>query len=317
MVCEHCGAEVEDDALICFECGAPIGDDPAQSGLHKLPEHLRAPVTVQLPAIARGDAATTAPGEDADRDAEALTATCPQCGAPCAPTAKICFECGAPLGVDSPRTGPLKIPDYLKAPITIELPVIITSGKSRAVAARTRWSLPRPSRRETVIAGIILAATLLFVLAGAVVVQYRVAPAAVPLRAVYHDPRHRFAFTLPGLWDETRLADGVRLTDASGTSYFELTADPALDLDAASDADFLAQPYALATVPPVQISGVNWEQRAGRSRGADGVLRERVVLATIYQGTLYAMQFGCPDSVFADLNVQVYQPLLQSFTFAT
>lgn len=317
MVCEHCGAACDDDALICFECGAPIGDDPAQSGLHKLPAHLQAPITVQLPAVSPAAVAAAAP--DATLPAHDMAvplSACPRCGAPCEPNASICFECGAPLGVGSPRTGPLSIPDYLKAPITIELPVIVTTTRPRA-ATPTRRLARVPTRREAIIAGGILAAALVAVLVGTVIVQYRIAPPPVPLRAIYHDPQHRFSFARPALWDAAALGDGVRLTDAGGTSILQITADPALNLDAAAYADLLAQPYGIATVPPMQIGGANWEQRAGRTRGSDGVLREHIVLAVIYNRTLYAIQFSCPDSIFADVDVQVYQPVLRSFTFDT
>lgn len=310
MVCEQCGAACDDDALICFECGAPIGDDPAASGLHKLPEHLQAPITVELPAIRPFVSATDAQG--------ATTAVCPRCGAPLEPDASLCFECGTAIGVASPHTGPLSIPDYLKAPITIEMPVVITTDHTPAVhkPARRRPPLRPPTRRELITSGSILGVAAVLVLAGIVVLLYRILPPPVPVQAIYHDPQHRFSFAQPALWPATPYGNGVQLTDATGTSTLTITADPALNLDAAAYADFLAQPYHLASVLPVQVGGANWEQRAGVVRGEDGVLRQRIVLAVIYNNTLYAIQFTCPASIFPNLDLQVYQPVLQSFQFA-
>jgi hypothetical protein len=318
MVCERCGAPCEDGALICFECGAPIGEDPARSGLHKLPEHLQAPVTIELPAIRAPATATTsgAPGGGDAEESARSTTVCPRCGAPLEPNASICFECGLAIGPGSPRTGPLSIPDYLKAPITIELPVVIATGQTKAAQAPKRRERRPPTRRELIAAGSILGVAALVVLAGVVVLLYRILPPPVPVQAIYHDPRRHFSFAQPALWQATPLGDGVRLTDATGISSLEITAQPALNLDASGYADLLAQPYHLASLLPVQVGGANWEQRAGATRGDDGVLRERVILATIYDGTLYAIQFTCPASVFPDLDAQVYQPVLASFHFA-
>lgn len=321
MVCERCGALCEDDALICFECGAPIGEDPARSGLHKLPEHLQAPITIELPAIrAPATATTSAPEGTTPGAAASVTSVCPRCGAPLEPNASICFECGLAIGPGSPHTGPLSIPDYLKAPITIELPVVIPAAQPKAAHAQKRASqrLERhpPTRRDLIAAGSILGVAALVVLAGVIVLLYRILPPPVPVQAIYHDPRRHFSFAQPALWQAAPLGDGVRLTDATGTSSLEITAQPALNLDAAAYADYLAQPYHLASLLPVQVGGANWEQRAGATRGNDGVLRERVILATIYDGTLYDIQFTCPASVFPDLDAQVYQPVLASFHFA-
>jgi hypothetical protein len=313
MVCEHCGALCEDDALICFACGAPIGDDPAASGLYQMPAHLQAPITVQLPAITPAPATGSAPATTAARE------RCPRCGAPLAPDASICFECGTPIGVGSTRTGPLDIPDHLKAPITIELPVVVVRP-SRRDAARTHARPTRsprrpPTRREIIAAACIFGATLILLLAGAVAVSYRILPPPVPAHTIYRDPHHHFAVTVPALWQAAPLADGVQLTDSGGTSAIMITADPAIQLDAAGYADFLAQPDGLATLVRVPFAGGIWEQRAGSVRDPSGVLREHIILATVYEGTLYAIQFTCPASIFPDLDAQVYQPLLQSFAF--
>ncbi|HEV7127908.1 MAG TPA: zinc ribbon domain-containing protein, partial [Ktedonobacterales bacterium] len=254
-------------------------------------------------------------------------ARCPACGYPLEPAATICFECGAPIGDDAVDTGPLAIPDYLKAPITIELPVV--AWTERAGSARVLTAPPEPAneppkarhprrvtRRDVTAAGINLLVTLLL-LGGGIefLVQFRVAPPAVSAQSIYRDPAHRFHFAHPTLWQVVPIEQGVQLVDADGTNTLMLVASPDWGLSASAQADALATLNTLGALPPVQVAGASWEQRAGRVRDTRGVLREIVVLVTVHDATLYTIEYASPDSSFSNLTLLVYQPVLQSFTF--
>ena len=243
--------------------------------------------------------------------------TCEQCGAPYLEGVTICYSCGAPIGEAEQPTQPVKVPVHLRARIAtvVHAPAVppMSAGPLGALA-KPREPLWTPRAKPLSLA--LLAAAVVLIIAGVVVLSFRLIPSAVPLRTVYHDPKTRFHFVLPALWQATPDDSGVRLTDSTGISTLRVAV--ALDMpgqDAASSASLLAENLGIGMDTPVQFAGTTWERREGQITGEDAVQREMVALVTVYNGEIYIIEYSSPATTFAQTNTLVFQPLLRSFAF--
>jgi hypothetical protein len=148
-------------------------------------------------------------------------------------------------------------------------------------------------------------------------VQKLTAAPPVASSALYQDAGHRFRFQRPALWTLAASDAGVTLTDSDGVSTARvLVAAPAAGEDAAAHADALAKRDGLQAAPTRAFAGETWQQRAGQVAGADGVVRQEVILVAAHDGALYTIQFSSPVATFTSLDNLVFQPLLDSFAFA-
>lgn len=249
---------------------------------------------------------------------------CLRCGAPYAPGQTVCFKCGAPLGETRPNTQPVpvvKIPrPEESAPSVVAVPSQTAPARPAVRTAAATAEPPSPPAKRTR-RGPLLALILVLVLAaaggGVYLVRALTAAPPVTTQTVYQDPQHRFSFQRPTLWSVTPTANGVTLTDTSGTSTVTVTvAVPNPGDTAQSRADAIAQPLGLTTALPQTIGGDTWEQRAGQFTGADGAVRQTAIYVTLHNGQLYTLQVTSPVASFSSLSNLVFQPLLASFQFS-
>lgn len=176
---------------------------------------------------------------------------------------------------------------------------------------------------------VVVAAALALAAAGGALYARRGGNTAPPVaqQTMYSDPAGRFHFLRPALWSATPNATGVALTDSDGTSSVTVAlvapggAGIPAGISAAAYANQLAQQQGGATplgmLPARQVAGVTWEQREGRVTGADGAVRETLLLVTLHAGDLYVITCTSPVASFGATQNLVFDPLLSSFTFGS
>jgi hypothetical protein len=258
--------------------------------------------------------------------------TCLRCGAPYEPDDTVCYRCGAPIGETRANTQPVRAlrrptPTVVESdapPSTAALPARSGAGLSGPITTPPPAASPsssraaRPTKRRPLWLLLLLGCALLLGAFGGAAYLLRLLTAgpAVSQQTSYTDPRHRFSFARPTLWQVSTSATGVSLSDADGISTASVTVRAADFSDtAATAADAVATPLGLATQPQQQFAGVTWEQRSGQVTGQDGAVRQYVVLAAIHNSQVYVIEFTCPISSYDSTNTLVYQPLLDSFAF--
>jgi hypothetical protein len=252
--------------------------------------------------------------------------TCEQCGAPYLEGVTICYSCGAPIGEAEQPTRPVKVPVHLRARVaTVPSAAAggVPAGQGPAGGASASDGEPEPQPgallwppRARPLTLWLLGLTVLVLVAGIVVLRYRLVPPGVPARSVYRDPGRRFHFVQPALWHAAPMDGGVRLVDDTGSSTAEVVVTwPGLDANAANSADSIAENLGIASPATAHFAGVTWEQRSGQVLGNDGVRRQVVVLTTLHDGQLYIIELASPAGSFAATESLVFQPLLRSFAF--
>jgi hypothetical protein len=280
-----------------------------------------------------------------EKRVKASAATCAHCGGPLEEGATVCFRCGAPISDIETPTQPVPAPRSLRTKIVTEVTVSIEpdpgapapAAQGAPVATPPVGPTPAPplptqptvlARITSVITSVIapgrvnrlslvlLGISVVVIIVGIVVLNYRLIPSAVPAQTVYRDPMRRFYFTQPTLWQTTTTAEGVRLDDSAGFSSAVIAVTyPQTGEDAAQAADSLALNLGIGSSSPVRVANTTWERRSGTVRLADGTTRELVVLVALHNGQLYILEFSSLAATFPSTNTLVYQPLLRSFTF--
>lgn len=251
---------------------------------------------------------------------------CLRCGQPYEPGDTVCYSCGAPIGETQTPTQPVRAvrrpqpspePDEPPPPP----PAAAVAQPSLPVVATA--SLPMPAAQATTQRRVwprvlLLCVVVLAALGGAAyAVQKLTAAPPVASTALYQDAGHRFHFQRPALWALATSDAGVTLTDSDGVSTARvLVAAPAAGEDAAAHADVLAKRDGLQAAPARVFAGETWQQRAGQVAGADGVVRQEVILVAAHDSTLYTIEFSSPVATFTSLDNLVFQPLIDSFAFA-
>jgi hypothetical protein len=253
---------------------------------------------------------------------------CLRCGQPYEPGDTVCYSCGAPIGETQTPTQPVRAvrrpppePEEPIAPAPATTPTVAAQPSLPAVVATA--SLPMPAARAATQRRVwprvlLLCVVVLAALGGvAYAIQKLTAAPPVASSALYQDAGHRFRFQRPALWTLAASDAGVTLTDSDGVSTARvLVAAPAAGEDAAAHADALAKPIGLQAAPTRDFAGETWQQRTGQVAGADGVVRQDVILVAARDGTLYTIEFSSPVATFTSLDNLVFQPLLDSFAFA-
>lgn len=281
--CLRCGTPYEPDDTVCYHCGAPIGETEGDTAPVKI-------VRVNKPAAGNAlPEATEAPSAPQREGSGVMT----------------------PPEIDPAR-------------------ITVGSAAATRPAASTTASSVTASRahrgRRAWLFVVIVAALALAAGGGAVYALHSATPAPpVAQQATYTDPSGRFHFLRPALWSATPNASGVALTDSDGTSSVTVvvvtpgSAGVPAGISAAAYADQLARQQGGATpLGPLaarQIAGVQWEQREGRVTGADGAVRETLLLVTLHAGDLYAIICTSPVASFGATQNLVFNPLLGSFVF--
>jgi hypothetical protein len=245
------------------------------------------------------------------------TVSCLRCGATYPMGAVVCFSCGAPIGNTSIPTQPVNrafaMPPPPPAPPVDELPATTKRRATQPPLSQAQ----RRSRRWRVAAGLFF--TVLIVLASVGVAQgIRAIVAAPPVShvSVYHDPQHRFHFDRPTLWTPTSTGNGVLLTDSGGVDTVTVSISKPGQGESASDrADSLASAKGLSGAPTRTFVGTDWQQRAAQVIGADGAVRQDVVLVALHGGSFYVIELSSPIANYASMDNLVYEPLLASFQF--
>jgi hypothetical protein len=293
--CLRCGTPYEPDDTVCYHCGAPIGESEGDT----------APVRV-----VRVNGSTNAAPAAADAEGQAAAAV-----APPAPGGQ-----GENAGVDSAE------------PQEVDISRITVGSARTAHPASGAAPFAAPIRRARgrrfpwVAAILVIVAVIVAALAGALFArQGTTTTPPVARQTLYTDPAGRFSFQRPALWSVTRTTSGVSLTDSSGSSSVVVAlATPGVagvpaDMSATTYADQLARQLGgatpLAALPARTIGGAQWERREGQVTGADGAVRETLVLVTEHDGTLYAITCTSPVANFAATTNLVFDPLLGSFAF--
>ncbi len=245
--------------------------------------------------------------------------TCLRCGRECDEHATVCFGCGAPLGETKTPTQPVPVP---------KLPLAETNtgdeharaDASVATAVASQQPAPKRRRRRALLVAIVALVLLAAGTGSYIVINATLATVtgqSVASMATYRDPSGRFTFRHPALWQTTRLADGVQLTDSDGASTVRVTLAPAGALTTAiARADLLATSEELATLPDTTVAGAVWQRRGGQVTGSDGAVRQVTVLVTVHDGTVYTIEMRGPVASFSATDNLVFQPLLASFAFA-
>lgn len=253
--------------------------------------------------------------------------TCLRCGTPYEPDATVCLTCGAPIGETKSPTQPVRAlkvkqppaeepapPSEPPPPVPTSVPVVGTFMKTAPPAPVA----PASRRRRSPLVAVLVCVVVLAVLGGAAyMVRAFTAPPPVAHQAVYHDPQHRFSFQHPVLWSVSATADGARLTDSAGTSSLTITVTATTGAtDPAHYADLRATRLGLVADDPKTIGGEQWVQRIGQVTGNDGAVREVVMFVTVHAGQVYTIESTSPLASYDSINTLVYQPLLDSFSFA-
>jgi hypothetical protein len=242
--------------------------------------------------------------------------TCPRCGASYLKGVTICYFCGAPLGEAEQPTQPVNVPIHLRARVTA------FPGMAAGATAQPASSTPdKPSRergralvRPFTVA--LLALSIVALIAGIVVLHYRLIPPGVPALRIYRDPAHRFHVAQPALWDAHPDDSGVVFSDSAGISTVQIKVMPAApDEDAEQAADIIAKASGFSYDSPVLQAGATWQRRSGQITEADGTQREVVVLVALHGEQLYLIECSSPASSFETIDGLVLQPLLRSFAF--
>ncbi|MFI5272925.1 MAG: zinc ribbon domain-containing protein [Ktedonobacterales bacterium] len=266
--------------------------------------------------------------------------TCLRCGAPYEPDDTVCYACGAPIGETQGDTAPVKAIRRPAAALSDDSTVAESSGAPPEVdlSRITVGSMPavRPSEASApsahgahrgrgwvlaLVAGALLVAVA--AVAGALYAgrAFNTAP-PVTHETIYRDPGGRFHFTRPTLWTVSPAAGGLLLTDSDGASSLSLSivtpGVAGVAADAKTYADHLAGQSAGQPLAPLRqrvIAGAAWEQREGQVTGADGAVRETLLLVTVHDGDLYVITCTSPVASFDATNNLVFSPLLDSFAF--
>jgi hypothetical protein len=153
-------------------------------------------------------------------------------------------------------------------------------------------------------------------LAGIIVLNYRIIPGSVPLHAVYVDPGHRFHVVQPALWQTSTFGNGVALTDSAGVSRVLISVSDASSTDDAMMwADGIQKSLGLQKAADLDVGGITWVRREGPVTTADGAQKEMLVLVTEHNGSMYVIECMSPVASFQAEMRLVFQPLIQSFAF--
>ena len=249
---------------------------------------------------------------------------CLRCGKPYDAGDTVCYSCGAPIGETQTPTQPVRAVRRPPPPEPPEPPQPAppqpASAPAQTLPAVATASVPEPApgRGRVWPRVLLLCVVVLAALGGAAyAIQKLTAAPPVASSALYQDAGHRFRFQRPALWTLATSDAGVTLTDSDGVSTARvLVAEPAAGEDAAAHADVLAKRDGLQAAPTRSFAGETWQQRTGQVAGADGVVRQEVILVAEHDSTLYTIQFSSPVATFTSLDNLVFQPLLDSFAFA-
>lgn len=249
---------------------------------------------------------------------------CEQCGAPYLDGVTICYSCGAPIGTSEMPTAPVQLPVHLRARVvTVPLPpATAPASPSEFAHASTEYATSaapwwkRLDTRVRPLSAVLLAATLVLLVAELLILNQRLIPAQVPLRNLYRDPAHHFHFVQPALWQAIPTASGVALGDATGVTRVLITVAPAQQgATATSLAEGIRETYKLRAGPTVEAGGVTWSEDIGTVAAADGSQSEMLVLVTQHGSSLYVIECSSPVASF-DANTQlIFLPLVRSFAF--
>lgn len=251
---------------------------------------------------------------------------CLRCGKPYDAGDTVCYSCGAPIGETQTPTQPVRAvrrpppPEPPEPPQPPQpAPPQPASAPAQTLPAVATASVPEPApgRGRVWPRVLLLCVVVLAALGGAAYAMQKLTAAPpVASSTLYQDAGHRFRFQRPTLWTLATSNAGVTLTDSDGVSTARvLAAEPASGEVAAAHADALAKQDGLQAAPSRDFAGETWQQRAGQVAGADGVVRQEVILVAERNGTLYTIQFSSPVATFTSLDNLVFQPLLDSFAF--
>jgi hypothetical protein len=248
---------------------------------------------------------------------------CERCGAPYLAGVGICYSCGAAIGEPELPTAPVQLPVHLRSRVaTVPLPpatataVAATSASDHPVARAVGPWWKRLDTRVRPLSAVLLAASLVVVVAELLVLNQRLIPPQVPLSNVYHDPAHRFHFVQPALWQATLAADGVTLDDATGVSRVLITVSPAdVGETAATRAAALREEFGLSAGPELVAGGVTWAEDIGTVESSDGGQSVMLVLVTQHGASIYVVECSSPEANFAANSQLVFLPLVRSFAF--
>ncbi len=252
---------------------------------------------------------------------------CLRCGKPYEPGDTVCYSCGAPIGETQTPTQPVRAVRRPPPPPEPEesappLPATPTAAARPSLPAVATASMRMPTApatvRRRVWPRVLLLCLVVRAALGGAAYAERKLTAALPVAstAIYQDAGHHFRFQRPALWTLAASDAGVTLTDSDGVSIARvLVAEPAAGEDAAAHADALAKRIGLQAAPTRDFAGETWQQRTGQVAGADGVVRQEVILVAARDSTLYTIEFSSPVATFTSLDNLVFQPLLDSFAF--
>lgn len=251
---------------------------------------------------------------------------CLRCGQPYEPGDTVCYSCGAPIGETQTPTQPVRAVRRPQPPPEPEEPAPPPPAAAIArpsIPAVATASLPIPDAQAATVRRriwprvLLLCLVVLAALGGAAYAERKLTAAPpVASSALYQDAGHHFRFQRPALWTLAASDAGVTLTDSDGVGTARvLVAEPTAGEDATAHADALAKRIGLQAAPTRDFAGETWQQRTGQVAGADGVVRQEVILVAAHGNTLYTIEFSSPVATFTSLDNLVFQPLLDSFAF--
>jgi hypothetical protein len=305
LTCEQCGAPVEEDATVCFVCGAAIGDSETPTRPVPVPRFLRTKILTEVTLVPDVPPLTEARASASSPEPSASAPSAPLGAAPPTPL--------TPFPSQGREHGVMPAPRVTRAGATETLARLAAVPRQIATDAT---QLARSARQASRLSWALLAASVVVIALGLVVLSYRLIPGGVPAESVYRDPQGRFSFVQPALWQAAPANDSVLLTDATGISAARVTVTLAHGQQtAAQAADLVGASDGVDRATTVHIGGVAWEERDGMVPLADGTTRYADVFVTEHDSSFYIVEFSTLAATYPTTNQLIFQPLLRSFTF--